>query len=59
MSNKVTKNNQVELIGKVVSEFSYSHELFGEDEFITKVAYEVSIAKMEKVTEDIEEEVEE
>ena len=29
MSDKVIENNQVTVIGEVVSEFTYSHEVFG------------------------------
>ena len=31
MSDKIIENNQVTVIGTVVSEFTYSHEVFGED----------------------------
>ena len=30
MSDKIIENNQVTVIGEVVSEFTYSHEVFGE-----------------------------
>ena len=30
MSDKIIENNQVTVIGMVVSEFTYSHEVFGE-----------------------------
>ena len=30
MSDKIIENNQVTVIGTVVSEFTYSHEVFGE-----------------------------
>ena len=41
MSDKIIENNQVTVIGEVVSEFTYSHEVFGEgfymvDEFLEK-----------------------
>ena len=29
MSDKIIENNQVTVIGEVVSEFTYSHEVFG------------------------------
>ena len=31
MSDKIIENNQVTVIGEVVSEFIYSHEVFGEN----------------------------
>ena len=30
MTDKVIENNQVTMVGKIISEFSYSHEIFGE-----------------------------
>ena len=30
MSDKIIENNQVTVIGEVVSEFTYSHEVFGD-----------------------------
>ena len=31
MSEKMIENNKVSVIGEVVSEFTFSHEVFGED----------------------------
>ena len=39
MDNKI-KNNQVILIGKIVGEFSYSHEIYGEGFYTTDVSVE-------------------
>ena len=30
MSDKIIENNQVSIIGEIVSEFVFSHEVFGE-----------------------------
>ena len=30
MSDKIIENNQVTIMGKVATEFSFSHEVFGE-----------------------------
>ncbi len=30
MSDKIIENNQVSIVGEVVSDFSFSHEVFGE-----------------------------
>lgn len=40
MSNKVAKNNQVDLVGKVISDFTYSHELFGEGFYLVDIEVE-------------------
>ena len=39
MDNKI-KNNQVILIGKIVGEFSYSHEIYGEGFYMTDISVE-------------------
>lgn len=31
MTNKILENNQVSIMGEIVSEFSFSHEVFGEE----------------------------
>ena len=38
MSEKVIENNRVSVIGEVVSEFTFSHEVFGEGFYILEVA---------------------
>ena len=38
MSDKIIENNQVTVIGEVVSEFTYSHEVFGEGFYIANVS---------------------
>lgn len=38
MSEKVIENNKVSVIGEVVSEFTFSHEVFGEGFYILDVA---------------------
>ena len=38
MSDKIIENNQVTVIGEVVSEFTYSHEVFGEGFYMVDVA---------------------
>lgn len=37
MSNNIVKNNQVLIIGEIVSGFSFSHEVFGEDFYMMDV----------------------
>ena len=37
MSDKIIENNQVTVIGEVVSEFTYSHEVFGEGFYLVDV----------------------
>ena len=37
MSDKIIENNQVTVIGTVVSEFTYSHEVFGEGFFMVDI----------------------
>ena len=36
MSDKIIENNQVTVIGSVASEFTYSHEVFGEGFYMVK-----------------------
>lgn len=38
MSEKVIENNRVSVIGEIVSEFTFSHEVFGEGFYVTDVA---------------------
>ena len=38
MSDKIIENNQVTVIGSVASEFTYSHEVFGEGFYMVDVA---------------------
>ena len=33
MADKVLENNQVSIVGEIVSDFSYSHEVYGEGFF--------------------------
>ena len=37
MSDKIIENNQVTVIGSVASEFTYSHEVFGEGFYMVEV----------------------
>ena len=37
MSDKIIENNQVTIMGRVDSEFSFSHEVFGEGFYIVEV----------------------
>ena len=37
MSDKIIENNQVTVIGTVVSEFTYSHEVFGEGFYMVDI----------------------
>jgi len=37
MSDKIIENNQVSIIGEIVSEFQFSHEVFGEGFYIVDV----------------------
>ena len=37
MSDKIIENNQVTVIGAVVSEFTYSHEVFGEGFYMVDI----------------------
>ena len=38
MSDKIIENNQVSIVGEVVSEFSFSHEVFGEGFYMLNVS---------------------
>lgn len=38
MVDKVIENNQVSIVGEIVSEFRYSHEVFGEGFYVVDVA---------------------
>ena len=38
MSDKIIENNQVTIMGKVATEFSFSHEVFGEGFYMVEVA---------------------
>ena len=38
MSDKIIENNQVSIVGEVVSDFSFSHEVFGEGFYMLNVA---------------------
>lgn len=37
MSDKIIENNQVTVIGSVASEFTYSHEVFGEGFYMVDI----------------------
>ena len=37
MSDKIIENNQVTIMGKVATEFSFSHEVFGEGFYMVEV----------------------
>ena len=38
MADKVIENNQVSIIGKVVSGFTFSHEVFGEGFYMVELS---------------------
>ena len=38
MLDKVIENNQVTIMGEIVSEFTYSHEVFGEGFYTVEVS---------------------
>ena len=38
MTDKLFENNQVSMTGEIVSEFSYSHEVFGEGFYMVEIA---------------------
>ena len=42
MTEKTIENNKVSVIGKVISEFTFSHEVFGEGFYILEVAVKPS-----------------
>ena len=37
MTDKVIENNQVTVMGEIVSEFSYSHEIYGEGFYMVDI----------------------
>ena len=37
MTDKVIENNQVTIMGEIVSEFSFSHEIFGEGFYMVSI----------------------
>ena len=37
MTDKVIENNQVVIMGEIVSDFSFSHEIFGEGFYMVEV----------------------
>ena len=37
MTNKVIENNQVTIVGEIVSDFTFSHEIFGEGFYMVDV----------------------
>ena len=37
MSEKVIENNKVVVIGEVISDFTFSHEVFGEGFYLTEI----------------------
>ena len=48
MLDKVIENNRVCIIGEVVSEFTFSHEVFGEGFYIANVSVNFNILKLNK-----------
>ena len=40
MTDKVIENNQVVIMGEIVSDFSFSHEIFGEGFYMVEVKVE-------------------
>mgnify|MGYP006955483705 CR=1 FL=1 len=37
MSDKIIENNQVEIMGKIASDFTFSHQVFGEGFYMVDV----------------------
>ena len=37
MSDKIIENNQVTIMGEIVSDFTFSHEVFGEGFYMVEV----------------------
>ena len=38
MADKILKNNQVSIVGEIISDFQYSHEVYGEGFYMVEVA---------------------
>ena len=38
MADKVLENNQVSIVGEIVSDFEFSHEVYGEGFYMVEVA---------------------
>ena len=38
MADKMCENNQVTIMGEIVSDFSYSHEVYGEGFYMVEVS---------------------
>ena len=38
MAEKVIENNKVSVIGEIISEFSFSHEVFGEGFYMAELS---------------------
>ena len=51
MSDKIIENNQVTIMGKVATEFSFSHEVFGEGFYMVEVEVK-RLSNSEDVTQD-------
>ena len=41
MTDKVIENNQVTVMGKIISDFTFSHEIFGEGFYMVDVEVDV------------------
>ena len=46
MADKMFENNQVSLVGEIVSDFTYSHEVYGEGFYMV----EISVNRLSMVT---------
>ena len=42
MSDKIIENNQVTIMGEIASDFTFSHEVFGEGFYMVEVKVEAS-----------------
>ena len=38
MADKILENNQVSIVGEIISDFQYSHEVYGEGFYMVEVA---------------------
>ena len=52
MSDKIIENNQVTVIGEVVSEFTYSHEVFGEGFYMVDILVKRLSSSNDRITRD-------
>ena len=45
MSDKIIENNQVEIMGKIASQFTFSHQVFGEGFYMVDVLVSGSVTR--------------